>query len=291
MGISYQTVLKDSSLSIRSYILQQAENPEVVRAMEDNLIAFIMYCSCIPGTQTSHNDDHIAALTGIPQPSLNVIMRIRMNEQHIAKRIAEAMAPFKERQVPMLWWIFPDTQPTNLGIHLSQSNLHFNGTEPGMALELSQLPTSLSLVENFSIEEVQSREALQEWIQVSSSAFSGDAVTFDSDYGRFEQCLGWGKHLPYRRFLGRLDGEAVATSALFMGAGVAGLYSVGTLPHARGQGIGTAISLAPLLVARTLGYNVGVLLASPSGYSVYRKIGFRECCQIQSYLWMPDDQD
>jgi GNAT superfamily N-acetyltransferase len=283
-------VLKDSSLSTRSHILEQANYPEVVRAMEGNLIAFIMYCSCVPGAQTSHNKDHIAALTGIPQPSLNVIMRIRMQEQHIARRIAKAMVPFKERQLPMLWWIFPDTQPANLGMHLSQSNLQFNGTEPGMALELSLLPPALSLVGNFSIEEVQSRAALKEWIAVSSSAFSGEAVAFDSDYGRFEQCLGWGQHLPYRRFLGRLDGEAVATSAIFMGEGVAGLYSVGTLPHVRGQGIGTAISLAPLLAARAEGYNVAVLQASPSGYSVYRKIGFRECCQIKSYLWTPDDQ-
>jgi GNAT superfamily N-acetyltransferase len=281
--------IKDSLLSTFSHLLQQATDAEAVQAIEENLIAFITYCSCVPGAQTSHNADHIAALTGIPQPSLNVIMRTRMCTQHISERIAAAMAPFKERQMPMLWWIFPDTQPTDLGFYLKQNNLHFNGTEPGMVLELSQLPATLSLAENFCVEEVESQDALEEWIQVSSNAFGGEAVTLDSDYGRFEQCLGWGQHLPYRRFLGRLNGEAVATSSLFMGAGVAGLYSVGTLPQARGQGIGSAISLAPLLVARSLGYNISILQSSPAGYSIYRKIGFHECCQLQTYLWAPDD--
>lgn len=276
-------------MSTRDHILKQATDNEAVKAMEDNLIAFIMYCSCVPGAQTAHHTDHIAAITGIPQPSLNVIMRTRMSTPHISERIITAMMPFRERQVPMLWWIFPDTQPDNLGFYLKQNNLHFNGSEPGMVLELSQLPDTLSLAGHFLIEEVQSKEALDEWIQVSSSAFGEEMMTLDSDYGRFEQCLGWGQHRPYRRFLARLNGEAIATSSIFMGAGVVGLYSVGTLPQARGQGIGSAISLAPLLVARSLGYNISVLQASPSGYSVYTKIGFRECCQLQSYLWIPDD--
>ncbi|GHO83528.1 GNAT family N-acetyltransferase [Dictyobacter formicarum] len=274
-------------MSISSNILQQTNYSGVIIAMEKNLIEFIMYCSCIPGAQAYQSIDHIAATTGIPQPSLNVVMGINMDEQTIMARIKEVMIPFKARHVPMLWWIFPDTQPANLGHYLKQSGLQYNGAEYGMTIELSQLPTSLPPIDGFSIEEVENATALQEWIHVSSIAFGGDASNIDPNYIKFEQCLGWGKDLPYRRFLGRLNGKAVATSSIFLGAGVAGLFSVGTLPEARGRGIGSTISLAPLSVASALGYNIGVLQASPTGYSIYTNIGFQKCCSIQTYLWAP----
>ncbi|GCE08738.1 hypothetical protein KDAU_60670 [Dictyobacter aurantiacus] len=274
-------------MSMSGRILQQSGYPGVIAAMEKNLIEFIMYCSCIPGAQAYQSSDHIAAITGIPQPSLNVVMGVKMDEQTIMTRIKEIMIPFQARQVPMLWWLFPDTQPANLGYYLKRSGLQYNGTEPGMMIELSRLPTTLPTIDGFSIEEVEDATALNEWIQVSSIAFGGAAGNIDPEYIKFEQCLGWGKDLPDRRFLGRLHGKAVATSSMFLGAGVAGLFSVGTLPEARGQGIGSAISVAPLSVARTLGYNIGVLQASPMGYSIYARIGFQECCSIQTYLWAP----
>jgi len=71
-----------------------------------------------------------------------------------------------------------------------------------------------------------------------------------------------------------------------MAAGVAGIYNVGTVPEARGKGIGAAITLAPLLEARSRGYKIAILHASELGYSVYRRLGFQDYCQMNIYVWM-----
>jgi GNAT superfamily N-acetyltransferase len=80
-----------------------------------------------------------------------------------------------------------------------------------------------------------------------------------------------------------VDLEPVASSLLLLTCGVAGLFCVATVPEARGMGIGTAISLAPMREALKMGYRVGVVHSSKMGYGVYRRIGFQDYCTIGIY--------
>jgi len=104
-----------------------------------------------------------------------------------------------------------------------------------------------------------------------------------------ETGLGWSPEDAYQRFLGTFDGHPVACSSVYMGAGVAGLYTIGTIAEARRKGIGTAITLAPLLHARERGYRVGVLSASSMGEPVYRRLGFGDYCRISAYVLPGED--
>jgi GNAT superfamily N-acetyltransferase len=92
----------------------------------------------------------------------------------------------------------------------------------------------------------------------------------------------------YTRYIAYQDGEAVATSALLLRAGVAGIFAVATIPRARRRGIGALLTLVPLLEARRRGYRVGTLQATPMGFPVYERLGFREVCRpISLYFWSP----
>jgi GNAT superfamily N-acetyltransferase len=59
--------------------------------------------------------------------------------------------------------------------------------------------------------------------------------------------------------------------------------------NARRRGIGKALTLQPLIEARKLGYNLGVLGSSEMGYGVYQSLGFKEYCKIHQYIWQPED--
>ncbi len=56
-------------------------------------------------------------------------------------------------------------------------------------------------------------------------------------------------------------------------------------PDARRQRIGTAVTSAPLALARELGYRIGILQASEMGARIYRKLGFKDCGQFRLYGW------
>ena len=99
------------------------------------------------------------------------------------------------------------------------------------------------------------------------------------------------ENAPWQMYLGYLDRKPVASSILFLGAGVAGVYGVGTIPEARNQGIGAAMTMKPLRGAREQGYHFAVLFSSRMGYPVYKRLGFREvACKIGIYM-MERDQD
>jgi len=90
-------------------------------------------------------------------------------------------------------------------------------------------------------------------------------------------------------YLGGFQGKPVSTPALFLGAGVAGIHGVTTLPDYRGKGIATAMTYPPLLAAREQGYRMGVLFSSEMAIDIYRKIGFQEYGEGDIYMWQPDE--
>ena len=75
-------------------------------------------------------------------------------------------------------------------------------------------------------------------------------------------------------------GEVVATTALFTGAGVAGIYLVSTVAEVRRRNIATTIVTHVLKQALNAGYTIGTLQSSKEGLGLYQKLGFREYCSF-----------
>lgn len=256
-------------------------------ALEGNLAEFLLYYGKAPGAHIHQDATATWVLTGIREPFFNAVVRTDLPPELLDAAIDVTLAPFITRRVPMLWWVTPATRPAGLGAHLEAHGLTYRGEGPGMAADLRALSDDGTIPAGFAVEEVADEAALLEWLRTNQKAYDAGASAVDSAYVAVESALGFGAELPYRRFLGRLNGAPVATAALFLGAGVAGLYAVASIGPARRRGVGSAISLAVLREARACGYRAAVLESSPSGFNVYSRLGFRECCRLRSYIWTP----
>ena len=177
-------------------------------------------------------------------------------------------------------------RPPNLGGRLLAHGFDYGGDDIGMAVDLSALRGELHVPEDFIVERVRYERDLTAWTRTLAAGF-GEGPVEAQWVGEMYRRIGLGDGVPWRHYLGRLDGEPVATSTLFLAAGVAGIYFVFTVEGARRQGIGAAVTLAALHDAREVGCRVGVLGSSEMGYQVYRRLGFREYCRIGIYEYRP----
>jgi GNAT superfamily N-acetyltransferase len=78
-----------------------------------------------------------------------------------------------------------------------------------------------------------------------------------------------------RLFTAYLDKRPVGTSLAIRTGDVSGVYAVGTLPEARGRGVGTAATWAAVAAGKAWGCTAIALQSTEIGLSVYRRMGFR----------------
>jgi GNAT superfamily N-acetyltransferase len=154
---------------------------------------------------------------------------------------------------------------------------------PGMAVELSSLNEEITAPAGLEIRHVTDQKDLRAFSHVF---VVGYGMPDDWEAPVFDMMLKTGSTFPWHSYLALANGRPVATAAVFYGAGVAGIQMVTTLPEWRGKGIGAAVTLAPLLDSRKMGYKVGILQSSNMGFKVYQRLGFKELCRMQHYAWL-----
>ena len=271
-------------------IIEDCSDPNLAKALETNWYGVVAQWASTPPREIYEDRYLKRVFTGVPSPSRNRVFLTHLTPDNLDEKIRETIQYFKSREMPFSWWVGPTSKPLDLGHHLENHGLtHESSTRTGrpcMAVELESLNEGLPKPSGLTIELVEDVETLRNWALILVVGFGG---TETSDSIRYwfdlESKLGFDRPLKRYRYIGYLNGEPVATALIFLGAGVAGIYAVATVPEARRMGIGTEMTLKPLKEARDMGYRVGVLGSSEMGYGVYRRLGFEEYWKMSVYIW------
>jgi len=226
-------------------------------------------------------------MTNLPDHFMNLVVCTKLPPDGADELIENTLAHFRSMNIRKLSWLAHDGVPSvEINRVLLGHGLTFKesfATE--MAVDLSVLPEELPAHPGLRIVPVVDGNALRQWIHVASIGFRISEKFEKVWYDFFVDTVFDGQ---FQTYLALLNGKPVGTSQLFLSEGVAGIYNVTCIPEVRGQGIGSAITLAPLLKARELGYRIGILQASQRGYGVYRRLGFQDFGNLSLYLWEND---
>ncbi|HEY4027857.1 MAG TPA: N-acetyltransferase [Candidatus Dormibacteraeota bacterium] len=257
-----------------------------MRAIEANTAEFLVAMGRA-GDGEERDDERVRwVIGGSPIDYHNCVVRAGLTPETADEAIGASVARLRAHRVPGTWHVGPSMRPADLGERLVRHGFANAGDEIGMAVDLGALPDRVAAPAGLTVRRVGDGETLAAWTRTLAAGF-GEGEREAAWVGATFARIGLGDDVPWRHYLGLLDGAPVATSSLFLGAGVAGLYFVFTVATARRRGIGAALSLAPLREARAMGLRLGVLGASAMGFPVYRRLGFREHCRIHIYEWRP----
>jgi len=273
----------------KDFILKNATDEELANAVEENLHAmFRSMVNVLHGEieeTTKLGRYHVTPLS----PIFKGVFRANFAADEADSTIQDTVEWFKQRNAPFFfWWTGQGTQPVDLGERLVAHGFSlFEKDAPAMATDIDKLNWDNPRPSELRLKPIENDDQLLQWKQVFLDAFSIPEFAGQA-WVDATRAVGIGE-TPWQLLLGTINGLAVCCGLLYCGAGVAGLIGLGTIPEYRRKGIGSAMQLERLRIARQLGYQYAVLFASEMGYSPYLKLGFKDIGRrISRYFWRAD---
>lgn len=255
---------------------------EMARLIEENLSAKSMDFAKLDGGKIWPGNP-AWFVSGLKRAGYNGITQAKFSPDELDQQIENSLEPFREKALPLTWWVGPLSEPGHLGRALQQHGFTHNRDMIGMAAELENLVAFIPPVLEYCFEPVLNRAGLDKWIPLFAKTFGIPEGDWQFVSAIFEQ-LTFSLDSKWRHYFIHVNGEVLATSSLHLGAGVAGLYNIAACPQYRERGLGTAITLLTFEQARQMGYTLGTLQTTyPNALRLYHRIGFEVYCKFGVY--------
>lgn len=225
-------------------------------------------------TATSHRSSELTwVVTGVSAADYNGVMWAHLSPDAADLHVPMLVQQFRDQGLPAIWHVDPTSEPTDLADRLRALGCPEATPEPVMAARLTRLAREMSRFPGLTVDRVTTPEELATFLDLRREII-GEPETEKLARESLYATLGFGGRQPLHFYLAHVDGEPAGIAQMFLGQRAAGLYSVGVAPRFRGRGIGTALVLTPMLVARTLGYDIGVVRPPADSLVMYEHLGF-----------------
>jgi len=259
-------------------ILKTTDKELIAKALEDNMCGKFAYLPKLAADMSVTKNEITVINSHKSADMFNIICKAKSSK---SEHIQQVIDVFTTRKLPFAWWTGFKDESNDLITQLER--LHFSRTESelGMAVNLSEL-SAKDIFPELKIKSVDNDLLLNDFVSVLTELIPNDNAAIKEFYTSAKKFI-LDNNSALKLFVGYLNKKPVATSALFMHAGVAGIWDIVTLPEARRKGIGTDMTLHALNEGRKLGFSIGVLTASDEGQFVYSKLGFIPIQQFYIY--------
>lgn len=241
--------------------------PELTAANEAEFLAYLGTA----GAATSHRAADLAwVVTGVTVESLNGVILTRLSPSEADVQVPALVEQFRFQGLPAVWRLDTGAEPADLHARLAALGCAAVPDGVCMGAGLAALAREMSRFPGLTIDRVTTRRELDEWLGI----WAGMATEPRGPREALYHTLDGGLRQPLHHYVARIDGRPAGIAEMFLGQRSAALYTLGVSPAFRGRGIGTALVLTPLMVARTLGYDVGVVRPAAETQTMLGHLGF-----------------
>jgi ribosomal protein S18 acetylase RimI-like enzyme len=231
---------------------------------------------------------------GRPFSFLNAVLRLDLDPEHVPERVAQIEAAYRSLGLYPEWWVTMGSRPMGLRVHFAGLGLSVGEDDQGMAIDLDPWPEAVSRATSahpadLAVLEVATAADLADWIDVKCQSYGFRDPARAATYAVLYDTRA-APRAGRTQLLARLGTRAVAIASLFEVDGLAWVTNIGTVPTARGRGIGKAVTAASLAIAAERGHRRAWLAASSMGASLYRRLGFVDTGPLVSLVRDPSER-
>lgn len=242
----------------------------------------------VPGIRVHDDGDLVRTMApGRPHVFLNAVVRVALEPATLEARVREVEDGYRREGLPVAWWLSTVSRPADITRRLERLGLRRVDEDTGMVVDLADRPATTERQadapsEGVRVAEVADDSDLAVWIDVIARSYGWR----DPPRARDMEALYDPVSAPAagrRQLLARIGGEGVGCASLFEADGQAWVTNVGTVPEARGRGVGAAVTSACLDLAVARGHARAWLAASAMGRPLYERLGFVSTGPLLAY--------
>jgi ribosomal protein S18 acetylase RimI-like enzyme len=270
-------------------VLTGAAGPAILEAIDRHERESSAAYARALGGRVEDRSELLVYVTGLPAFFANGVKSPRLTQASAEGTIQEVSEILSDARVPGTWVVGPLATPFDLGERLERAGLRRVHDLPWMAANILDMDLGSPPPPFLAVHRVDGEDAHRGWLRAMEQGFGlDDATTTTID--RTARAVGFDASAGWVRFVGTVEGRVVASSGVMLFGGLAGVYNVATLPEARRQGFGAALTRAALRHGRDRGYRVAALGTSDLGRSVYERMGFRDVGVVRQFVFDPSSR-
>ncbi len=227
----------------------------------------------------------VAMYSGLDYGVFNIAMLngfVTYTGQALEDRLAGIARYFRTRSARWSLWLCEDMLDVGIRRRARQTLADFGlraiSHPPGMIT--SALLPPVRRLPKIDLVPVASAAMQQAFAQITAISFE---IPFPIAQAVYAQDRAWQGE--YHGHVGLVNGRPAAIVATVVAAEAIGIYSLAADPVYRRQGFGEAVMRAAIeQVQQTTGIQRIVLQSTEAGYSLYRRMGFRDATRFSIYL-------
>lgn len=213
----------------------------------------------------------------------SALLSHHVQNQKLGHLLALAQTHFRRRGLGWTFWLCEDlvTPEIHTDAHGLFRELQMEpiAQPPGMYAEVLHAPQRRA--PELQIRRVSDVQTRTEFAQLSSMIFSLPFPTAIDIYGSGSLWEGGGM----TGWIGYSERQPVCIVSIVIGAGAAGVYSVGTLPMYQGRGYAETVMRHALAEAReATGIQASVLQSTEQGLHLYTRMGYQPVTRFTVYM-------
>ena len=249
--------------------------------VSDEMAQYFLTVDGQPGTYVLEGVS--ASSVRAPHADRNRIFKARLAPESADDEIERLLQPFRQRAVPVTWYVDNCSRPNDLATRLTSHGLELRYFWTGMIHSLADLAGSVDAPSDMAVVEAVSAGEREQWMQVVLDGF--ELTQFhDLELVLTETGVLSGR---WHRLMAVQNGIPVGGALLFAGDGVAGLHWLGVPQMFRKRGAGVLLTQEALVRSAEMGYLHLALQANPEVVQLYVRLGFDRVGDIAVFDWRP----